>query len=645
MKQLLRTICLIVLVCSLMLGLFVLTSFADFTNLQKGSKGDAVKQVQQALIGQGLLSGTADGDFGDMTRVAVSNFQSANGLEATGVVDEKTYELILEKDAERKENIVLKQGDINEDVTAIEDRLIQLGYMFGRADKIFDNKTETAVKSFQQRNGLDVTGKVNKDVQSVLFSEDAVEASRANVVVPDTVNSTVHYSSPYLKVVFRNNSDEIIDAIDFHFIVYNSFGERRSCFDNLYSYKNEEEYSTGQFARDLYPQSTGGLNRREEIYLGSFQAHDNEALTMVKVAVSRYHTKSGNSYEIPENEWIWIDVNGNSEILQSNPALKAGEISQELQDRVRILGLGFEDCGTIKDYIAGIWGLPFGGLYIDSYLSDGILKNAGVEYQDVITTVDNFAIYSKEDLIYALGEGSKDGQLEIIFYHAGVEKKVTIDTSNLVSMDDTTSLNNTLQNTKAGNQNNNYIEETIDYSLIYQNAMYLFIEGNYEEAKTEFEKLGDYEHSYNLIAKCNEHLNNMTSDDNRDSEFPLATLLLKNGNVTFQLKEVQTVEWDSNKETAGMKLIVVRGIVENINYDDVITNYVLQRDGLIVADQDGFSLEYDEYKIDSDGAYEVRARIRTGVKKRISLPFVAPDSTTAIVISYGNSGKLTIPLD
>jgi len=60
--------------------------------LKKGSKGDAVKTMQTMLIACGFSCGPdgADGDFGKNTLAGLTAFQTANGLEATGVYDDDT---------------------------------------------------------------------------------------------------------------------------------------------------------------------------------------------------------------------------------------------------------------------------------------------------------------------------------------------------------------------------------------------------------------------------------------------------------------------------------------------------------------------------------------------------------------------------
>lgn len=71
-----------------------------FDSIQKGTNSDSVKEVQQILIDLGYLNGTADGDFGGMTEEAVMKYQSEKEIEATGVVDEATYNSLLESKSE-----------------------------------------------------------------------------------------------------------------------------------------------------------------------------------------------------------------------------------------------------------------------------------------------------------------------------------------------------------------------------------------------------------------------------------------------------------------------------------------------------------------------------------------------------------------
>lgn len=63
--------------------------------LKKGSTGEDVKNLQQALIDLGYLSDTADGTFGAKTQDAVTLFQAVNGLDADGLAGAKTQVLLF----------------------------------------------------------------------------------------------------------------------------------------------------------------------------------------------------------------------------------------------------------------------------------------------------------------------------------------------------------------------------------------------------------------------------------------------------------------------------------------------------------------------------------------------------------------------
>ena len=62
----------------------------DASTLHNGSRGTAVKELQQALIDLGFLKGSADGIFGKQTYQAVCSFQAAKKLTVDGLAGKKT---------------------------------------------------------------------------------------------------------------------------------------------------------------------------------------------------------------------------------------------------------------------------------------------------------------------------------------------------------------------------------------------------------------------------------------------------------------------------------------------------------------------------------------------------------------------------
>ena len=87
---------------------------------------------------------------------------------------------------------VLEVGSRGDDVTRVQKKLIQYGYMDGTADGRYGEATRDAVKFFQRRNGLEVDGKVGPETAAALgvtlkSGEKAVAAgaSSASIVSAD----------------------------------------------------------------------------------------------------------------------------------------------------------------------------------------------------------------------------------------------------------------------------------------------------------------------------------------------------------------------------------------------------------------------------------------------------------------------------
>ena len=77
----------------------------------------------------------------------------------------------------------LKVGSTGSEVRRLQTRLKELGYYKGSVDGDFGEGTETAVKAFQQQNGLTVDGKAGAYTQEKLYSSSAKRA-------PSTVTNT-----------------------------------------------------------------------------------------------------------------------------------------------------------------------------------------------------------------------------------------------------------------------------------------------------------------------------------------------------------------------------------------------------------------------------------------------------------------------
>ena len=78
-------------------GYGVIDASAIGTTMRSGCQGDAVKQLQERLIALSYLEqGNNTGLFGDVTKKALTAFQKAEGIDATGVADYETQKRLAE---------------------------------------------------------------------------------------------------------------------------------------------------------------------------------------------------------------------------------------------------------------------------------------------------------------------------------------------------------------------------------------------------------------------------------------------------------------------------------------------------------------------------------------------------------------------
>lgn len=169
-----------------------------FVTLRYGSEGESVATIQNRLIAMGYLTGAADGKFGSNTKKAVIAFQKANGLTGDGVVGEMTYTKL--NDANANDNKVattqtLRIGTISDAVRDMQNRLIALGYLTGKADGNFGTKTSLALIAFQKANGLTADGVAGVKTLTKLNATSAENASGETSSTTTATAPTVTFGS------------------------------------------------------------------------------------------------------------------------------------------------------------------------------------------------------------------------------------------------------------------------------------------------------------------------------------------------------------------------------------------------------------------------------------------------------------------
>lgn len=138
-----------------------------------GDTGERVRELQARLEQIAwYLEPAITGRYDAATEKAVSGFQRKRGLEATGVVDRRTWQRLL--DMTRRPTAaemtpppapgptILGPEDSGRQVRELQARLKQIAWYFDRVTGSYDAATEEAVAGFQDKRGFAATGEVDR---------------------------------------------------------------------------------------------------------------------------------------------------------------------------------------------------------------------------------------------------------------------------------------------------------------------------------------------------------------------------------------------------------------------------------------------------------------------------------------------------
>ncbi len=142
--------------------------------MQLGDTGPDVEGVQQRLYELGYLDNKANiqGTFGEKTEAAAKEFQKKNDLNDDGKVGTKTLEMLY---GEEVVGNAFTLGDENQVIEDCQAALKRLGYVTFKADGVMGKATVSAIKAFQQANGLTRDGALGPVTRDMILSGDAEE--------------------------------------------------------------------------------------------------------------------------------------------------------------------------------------------------------------------------------------------------------------------------------------------------------------------------------------------------------------------------------------------------------------------------------------------------------------------------------------
>ncbi|MEO7234229.1 MAG: peptidoglycan-binding protein, partial [Lapillicoccus sp.] len=137
-----------------------------------GSTGDQVRELQSRLKQLEWYDGDVTGTYDDPTTAGVRGFQSKRGMSETGSVDAAAWASLTgmtrkPTDDEMHNRLtagpaLLKQGATGAAVRDLQARLKQIGWWSGDTSDQYGATTAQAVKSFQTKRDIPVTGEVDQ---------------------------------------------------------------------------------------------------------------------------------------------------------------------------------------------------------------------------------------------------------------------------------------------------------------------------------------------------------------------------------------------------------------------------------------------------------------------------------------------------
>ena len=145
---------------------------AQYATLKKHDKSEAVTTLQYRLMELGYLDiDEPTNYFGTSTETALILFQRQHDLKQDGVAGNDTQTILF---SETAEHYCLKEGAEGQDVKALQEQLVDLGYLSEKdVDRVYGPVTVAAVEAFQKRNGLHVDGLAGEKTLELLYSDSA----------------------------------------------------------------------------------------------------------------------------------------------------------------------------------------------------------------------------------------------------------------------------------------------------------------------------------------------------------------------------------------------------------------------------------------------------------------------------------------
>jgi peptidoglycan hydrolase-like protein with peptidoglycan-binding domain len=144
--------------------------------LERGDQGVKVRALQHRLSQLAWYFPPMSGTFDRGTTKAVRGFQRKRGFEVTGDVDPRTWRRLVRMTRKptgdemfnRSGPALFSPGDSGPEIREIQARLRQIAWFFGDVSDNYGDQTTAAVKGFQAKRMIPVTGEVDRRTLDLL---------------------------------------------------------------------------------------------------------------------------------------------------------------------------------------------------------------------------------------------------------------------------------------------------------------------------------------------------------------------------------------------------------------------------------------------------------------------------------------------
>lgn len=203
------------------------------TTVKLNYKGDIVKHIQSTLnlyFGARLAE---DGIYGKLTEDAVKSMQKKLGVNVDGIFGPRTAKALLNYIG----NSSVDAWDGYSPVpTNIQENFISLGYNINVNGDLCSSDTISAIKNFQSKNDLNITGKVDEKMLNTLDKKVKEQADGTAKFMSDTNYYISVNSGDHICRIYEKKDDTWRES---------------KCFNILSGKIDKGIYATGLQGRDL----------------------------------------------------------------------------------------------------------------------------------------------------------------------------------------------------------------------------------------------------------------------------------------------------------------------------------------------------------------------------------------------------------